>query len=78
MGEVRPGVYRHYKGAFYAVLHAAARDSENGKDEGRRLVVYVSLTFGHVCVRPFSEFLEFVGEGASRVPRFTYVGERVP
>jgi hypothetical protein len=75
--ELHPGVYRHYKGGFYRVL-TVARDSENGSNEGRELVVYVSLTYGHVCVRPREEFQGFVGEGSDRGFRFKFIGERVP
>ena len=69
------GVYKHYKDNFYRVL-GTARDSENGPTEGRELVVYVSLTYGHMCVRPLDEFIELVEVTEHRnVQRFTYVGD---
>jgi hypothetical protein len=78
------GVYRHYKGNYYAVL-GLARHSETGE----QLVVYIPLY--HIAdndgvfmaVRPLSMFMEDVtigdgGEGSLRrtmqVPRFRYVG----
>lgn len=74
--RVEPGgYYRHYGGGTYTAL-LVARDSENGPNEGRELVVYVSHTTGNVCVRPLAEFTEVVpwpaidtDGGARRPPR---------
>lgn len=50
-----PGLYRHYKGGLYQVLHLA-RHSETEE----LLVVYRSLAEGGVWVRPAAMFLEHV------------------
>jgi len=73
--EVKPGLYRHYKGKEYEVL-GVARHSENLEE----LVVYRALyasEFGKdaLWVRPKSMFLEKVKVGDTEVPRFDYVGE---
>jgi hypothetical protein len=73
----RPGVYRHYKGHFYQLLHIA-RDSENGPNEGRLLAVYVGLELDgarpgpRVCVRPIDQFTETLPDGR---PRFAFVAD---
>lgn len=68
--EPRPGVYRHYKGRDYRVLHLA-RHSETLEP----LVVYQALygARGH-WVRPAAMFTETVELNGHRVPRFAYVG----
>lgn len=63
------GIYKHYKGDFYAVL-GVARDSTNGAVEGRLMVIYYSLVGkDRLHVRDLGEFLSFV----DGVPRFTRV-----
>lgn len=66
----RPGVYRHYKGRDYRVLHLA-RHSETLEP----MVVYQMLygDGGH-WVRPAAMFAETVEHNGVRVPRFAYVG----
>lgn len=60
-------IYRHYKGGRYRVLFEA-RVSTNGPDEGRLVVVYVSLTTGAILVRDRTEFhIKFSDLG---IPRF--------
>ena len=68
MAEVRPGVYRHYKGREYRVV-GVAKHSETEEE----LVVYQPLYEGTypLWVRPLAMFVEEV-DGA---PRFAYVGE---
>lgn len=51
-----PGLYRHYKGGLYTVLHLA-RHSETEE----WLVVYRSETHQTLWVRPLSMWLESVG-----------------
>lgn len=73
----RPGIWRHYKGHLYQLLHVA-RDSENGPNEGRLLAVYIGLDLDgarpgpRVRVRPVAEFLEVLPTG---VPRFEFVAD---
>ena len=68
--EPRPGLYRHYKGNDYRVLHLA-RHSETRE----ALVVYQALYGDHgIWVRPAAMFIETVEVNGRRVPRFAYVG----
>lgn len=61
-----PGLYRHYKGGLYTVLHTA-RHSETEE----WLVVYRSEAQGTLWVRPLSMWLETV----NGVSRFAFIGE---
>ncbi|OPH36428.1 DUF1653 domain-containing protein [Moraxella atlantae] len=60
------GIYQHYKGDFYHVLHLA-RHSETEE----WLVVYRALygEFG-IWVRPLAMFVETVSVDGNTVPRF--------
>lgn len=55
----RQGIYRHYRGGLYTVLFVA-RNSTNGPDEGKNVVVYVSHKDGYVSVRDEEQFHELV------------------
>ena len=76
MNHITPtpqGIYRHYKGNLYQVLHTA-RHSET--DE--QLVVYRCLygdefTKASVWVRPLAMFNEMVIVDGRQVPRFELV-----
>lgn len=63
------GVYRHYKGSLYQVLHTA-RHSETEES----LVVYRCL-YGEygVWVRPLTMFIEVVNIDGKEVPRFELI-----
>lgn len=63
------GLYRHYKGNYYRVLHLA-RHSETEEP----LVVYLPL-YGEcgMWVRPLPMFLERVQHNGQEIPRFAYV-----
>jgi hypothetical protein len=63
--SIQPGLYRHYKGGLYQVLHIAQHSETE-----EQLVVYRSLSQGGVWVRPAAMFLEQVNGR----PRF----ERMP
>lgn len=67
--SVVPGIYRHYKGNLYQVLHTA-RHSETEET----LVVYRCL-YGEygVWVRPIEAFNEMVTVDNKSVPRFELV-----
>ncbi len=68
--EPRPGLYRHYKGNDYRVLHLA-RHSETLEP----LVVYQALYGDHgIWVRPAGMWSEIVEVNGKRVTRFAYVG----
>jgi len=60
------GIYRHYKGNLYQVLHTAQHSETQ-----EALVVYRCL-YGEygVWVRPLSMFSETVEVEGKRVPRF--------
>jgi hypothetical protein len=64
------GVYRHYKGNEYEVLHVARHTSPEAQDQ--EFVIYRENSGqrnARVWIRPFIEFLENV----NGVPRFTYL-----
>lgn len=70
MEELKPGVYRHFKGKDYRLLYVA-RHSETEEE----MVVYQAL-YGErgIWVRPAAMWNETVERDGSRVRRFTYVG----
>ncbi|MDN5618855.1 MAG: DUF1653 domain-containing protein [Psychrobacter sp.] len=63
------GIYRHYKGSLYQVLHTA-QHSETEES----LVVYRCL-YGEygVWVRPLTMFAETVMRNGTEVPRFELI-----
>lgn len=71
MPEIRPGLYRHYKGNDYRVLFLA-RHSETEE----WMVVYQAL-YGErgLWVRPASMWNETVERDRRSLPRFLYIGE---
>lgn len=70
--DIRPGVYRHYKGGEYEVFFVA-RHSETEEP----LVVYRTLYGDHsYWVRPLSMFSEHVEVDGKQVPRFDWQRER--
>ena len=68
--DLKPGLYRHYKGGEYQV-HGIATHSESGE----QLVVYTPL-YGEraLWVRPLSMFVESVMHEGQAQLRFRYVG----
>ena len=56
--EIKQGVYQHYKGGKYLVLFVA--DVATNGQEGKKEVVYVSLTNGMILCRNLDEFTEVV------------------
>ena len=71
MEEIRPGLYRHFKGGEYRVLFMA-RHSETEE----WMVVYQAL-YGEkgIWVRPASMWNEELEREGERVKRFTYIGK---
>ncbi|MEV6683716.1 DUF1653 domain-containing protein [Streptomyces erythrochromogenes] len=70
MVEIHPGVYQHYKGGLYRVLHTA-RHTETSEV----LVVYQGLRSKDVWVRPLAMFGETVPTASGPQLRFRLVGE---
>ena len=71
MEELKPGIYRHFKGNEYRLL-CVARHSETLEP----MVVYQAL-YGDqgVWVRPASMWDETVERDGTVYKRFTYIGE---
>ena len=71
MNEIRPGLYRHFKGHEYRVL-CTATHSETLEP----MVVYQAL-YGQrgIWVRPAAMWNETVTREGKTLPRFTYIGE---
>lgn len=63
------GIYRHYKGSLYQVLHTA-----HHSETEEALVVYRCL-YGEydVWVRPLSMFSETIIRDGKQVPRFELI-----
>ncbi|UYZ68941.1 DUF1653 domain-containing protein [Moraxella bovis] len=69
--EIKRGIYRHYKGNLYQVLHTA-RHSETEEI----LIVYRALYGDYgVWVRPLTMFCESVTIDGKTLPRFELVKE---
>ena len=72
MAQIRPGVYRHFKGNEYELI-GFARHSETLED----MVIYKALYgAGRVWVRPASMWDEVVEVSGAKQRRFTYIGAR--
>lgn len=69
--NIPQGIYRHYKGSLYQVLHTATHSETE-----ESLVVYRCL-YGEygVWVRPLSMFAEIVTIEGKEVPRFELIKE---
>ena len=69
--DITPGIYRHFKGNLYRVLHTA-RHSETGE----HCVVYQAL-YGErgIWVRPAAMWGERVTRDGYDGPRFTLTSE---
>ena len=71
MNEIRPGLYRHFKGKEYRVLYTATHSETLDP-----MVVYQAL-YGQrgIWVRPAAMWNETVTREGKTLPRFTYIGE---
>lgn len=68
--DIKPGIYRHFKGNEYEVLFLA-RHSETEEE----MVVYHALYGeGGIWVRPASMWNETVEREGKRLERFRYIG----
>lgn len=71
MEDIKPGLYRHFKGGIYEVLFVA-KNSETLED----MVVYRANYGDHgVWVRPLSMWNETVERDGKTFKRFEYIGE---
>ncbi len=71
MSELKPGVYRHFKGNLYRLI-TVARHSETLED----MVVYQALYGeGGYWVRPAAMWSEVITKEGYTGPRFTPVDE---
>ena len=67
--SIPQGIYRHYKGSLYQVLHVA-----NHSETEEELVVYRCL-YGEydVWVRPLAMFTESIEVNGKELPRFELI-----
>lgn len=65
------GLYQHYKGPQYKVMHVATHSETN-----EQLVIYQAL-YGEygIWARPLSMFTETVEKDGKTIARFAYLGE---
>lgn len=71
MTELKPGVYRHFKGNRYELLGVATHS-----ETLEPMVVYRALYGdGGLWVRPASMWTETVERDDYRGPRFAYIGQ---
>lgn len=71
MEELKPGLWRHFKGGEYRLLFVA-KHSESGED----MVVYQALYGERGCwVRPAAMWTEQIVRDGKTFARFCYVGE---
>lgn len=75
-GDIKAGVYRHFKGKYYLVL-GLARHSETEE----KFVVYVPLyplKGPRITVRPYDMFFETIERDGQKQQRFIYIGTELP
>ena len=70
--DLKPGIYKHYKGGRYLLLHITEESTNNRP--GEQGVVYVSLTYGKIKHRKLEEFIEEV-EWPDGVRRSRFMSE---
>ena len=59
--------YKHYKGGTYEIISMATHT-----ETGEKLVVYKSINFGSVYVRPYDLWISTTNDGQKR---FELIGE---
>ena len=71
MSNIKPGVYRHYKGQDYLVYEVATHSETE-----EAVVVYRTLYGDYsLWVRPLDMFISTVSVNDQEVPRFQWVAE---
>ena len=70
--ELRPGIYRHYKGNLYEVIGSVCHS------ETREALTLYRALYGErgLWVRPTVMFSEAVMVDGARQPRFAWVGDK--
>jgi len=59
-------IYEHYKGGTYEIVTLATHT-----ETGEKLVVYKSLNFGSIYVRPLDIFMSHITDSLGmKIPRF--------
>ncbi|MFT5135386.1 MAG: hypothetical protein ACI9XU_002308 [Arenicella sp.] len=70
--SVKPGLYQHFKGNYYKVIHVA-RHSESEEE----LVIYQALYDQKgIWARPLSMFTEKVERDGKSIDRFAYCDDQ--
>lgn len=75
---LQTGLYKHYKGKEYLVLHVAQYTEEflfYGDGESDQYLVIYQDESGMIWARPLTMFCEQVTVGKKLIPRYTYIGE---
>ena len=71
--DIKPGIYRHFKGNLYEVIGIA-----NHSETMEAMVVYRALYGEHgLWVRPAAMWNEIVEKENYTGPRFQYIGENI-
>jgi hypothetical protein len=71
--EVKPGIYKHYKGNLYRVM-MTLRHSETLEELALYECLYENEN-GKYWVRPVEMFFDYKEVDGKKVKRFEYVGE---
>lgn len=69
--DVKPGLYRHYKGNYYTVVGVAT----HSEDESRLVVYRPEYGDKALWVRPYDMFCESVTVDGVVTPRFAFIQE---
>ena len=72
--DIKIGLYRHFKGKLYEVIETATHSETR-----EPMVVYRAL-YGEygLWVRPAAMWNETVDRDGYHVPRFQYIGDKLP
>lgn len=72
MNKIKPGIYRHYKGNIYKVLHIA-KNSETLED----MIIYQDINASEkIWARPASMWNEDILIDGKTVKRFQFIKEK--
>jgi hypothetical protein len=76
--EIKSGLYRHYKGKYYAVI-GMGMHSESREELVFYIALYDDAEFGEnsLWVRPKEMFMEKVKVDGKELPRFEYIKDKI-